>query len=304
MQKSRKLNIIKCVSLVIVCVVVLLITSNGIVNSIAYNPYDNSVNTNSFIILTQLLSPSVSYSWLSPNKPQMLLRYGVYTQQFFLDQFPERGSTEETVGTFGYQCGNISIKSYDDKLGFGTLTCHQSVFINNSAWQGFSSISYDKNYEVWFEFINPMNGSDFVKNYGWVLNNNLSRPQGSGLIWIPIKTSNNASDVCLGMLGNLSTHYLNNPVFGLPDYYDMDIYERENIFRQALNYLIIHPKETKMFLNSGLYADSNNLNFDQRLSYIQENGIQFLGMVAYLRGDVLMSFKADNNLRVVKITER
>ncbi len=302
---KKSVRILKKVLLGLLCFAVLLLTSNAVVNRMTFNPYRDREDTYVFHVLTQLLSPSASCSWLDQNNPHRFTWFGAYTQKLILDQFPEHSTGERTTGTLAYQRGKLSFTDYDDRLGFGSLTYRQDVFMQG-AFQKIQDEDIDaqKQYEAWFRLEQPMNSAEFSEHYGWLLDNEKTRPNGSGLLWLAVKTSPDASDLCLGSMGNLSVHYLNNPVFGTLDYDHMDLIGREEVFRQALQYLIDRPGVTQAYQKSGLYPGGENLDFEQRLSYIEHHGIQYLGMVGYLRGDVLLSLKNSGNLSLIKLVER
>jgi len=139
--------------------------------------------------------------------------------------------------------------------------------------------------------------------YGWILNNDISRPKRCGISWIPIKTSENPDDVCLGMAGNLSFHYLNPySVFAEADLYNMDLVVREMMFHQAIKFLTENPRETAILVNTGLWADADTIDFISRYEYIQDNGFQYLGFVAYMKGSDILNLNRDS-VDIVSIRE-
>ena len=79
---------------------------------------------------------------------------------------------------------------------------------------------------------------------------------------------------------------------------------REEVFHQSLRYLVDRPEITQAYQRSGLYPGGEDMDFSQRMSYIENHGIQYLGMVGCLRGDVLLSLQQDDNLSLIQLVER
>lgn len=305
MTNQGMIRIGKRLLLGFLCAALLFFIVNAIVNRATLNPYRDGEDTDVCNVLTQLLSPAVSYSWLDQMNPDRFNWFGAYTQRLLLDQFPDHSTEEKTVATLQYQRGKISVAGWDDGMGFGSLTCRQGIFMKEAPQEGLEwNVSADQQYEAWLRLARPMDTAQFSERYGWLLDNQKVRQKGSGLIWLAIKTSPNESDVCLGSIGNQSMHYLLNPIFGNTNYYRMDLLGREEVFRQSLQYLVDRPEITQAYQRSGLYPGGEDLDFSQRLSYIEDHGIEYLGMVGYLRGDVLLSLQQDDNLSLIKLVER
>lgn len=188
----------------------------------------------------------------------------------------------------------MTLDNYSDKLHIGGLTCAQSIFIADETQNYWPSISSDLQYIVWVKFKTPIERRFFLEKYGWILDNNISRPKRCGISWIPIKTSDNPDDVCLGMAGNLSFHHLSQySIFSEKDLYNMDLLEREMLFDNSIKFLLENSRETDLFVNTDLWANADTIDFISRYEYIQNNGFQYLGFVAYMNGSDILNLESD-----------
>lgn len=311
MTHGKYNKILRRILFIVLSVCVIFVFSNVLICKMFYNPYKDFQSTSSvFSMTSQLLSPSITWSYLDSSKANTLFKFSNYSQKFILHKFSyvKNEWEEENTGILRYSFGKAALIEYNNKLGIDDLTTTQSVFMEQnvdkikSYWEVVNSNRY---YEVWLKFNLPMNSSDLQRKYINLLDNNISRPNHSGIIWIPIKSSDRPSDICIGMQGNFSWHCMNpyNILAGSNSFYSMDSVERELLLYQSLQYLTDHSKDTKILLKSGLYVNCENLDFKEKNYYIKENGILCLGMVAYLRGDTLLSLKDDNNLEIVKLME-
>lgn len=270
-----------------------------------YSP-DNDIHAavTTFVTTSQLLSPYTMFSDLNASNPFHLFKnshtFYMRKQSYINDE--ARVAVEGKLVT---SFGKTQLESYQDHLKLGKLTISQQIFVDSGQaritpeWDRYKA---DDFYNVWFRFRKPLNAQQVYQTYETILYNNQSRRMQSGVIWIPVRTSDQKEDVCLGMAGNDSLHYLNSELKSFKSYLG-DSYEAEDYLWQSIKYLIDHPKDTKALINSGLYPGCETLDFSARLSYIEENGITCLGMVAYLRGDVLKSLQSDENLEIVKLEQ-
>lgn len=293
----------KIIAIVSMAIILVLLIVNASVENSYFNPYSKEEASYPFHVITQLVSPSVSYSYASKSTSSTIPFMSFHEQDFAFDQFPEH--SQKTKGILKYRFGKVTVENYDDAFGFGELTCKQSIFTKTeSSVVDIKSIDESKNYEVWFGLKNPLTNEDFAKKYGWLLDNSISRPKNAGLMWLAIKTTDNDDEVCLGGIGNQSVHYLINPVFNIHYGNSMTIYDCYDIFYNALSYLKSKPDDTKMYLDSGLFKDAENIDFGQRLEYVNENGAEYIGMTGYMGGDNIAQLAADGELNIVKLIER
>ncbi len=126
------------------------------------------------------------------------------------------------------------------------------------------------------------------------------------LLWIPIETSNNDEDICIGLRGNFKADFtptgdnnylqkfLNNG-----DFYQSE----EEKFEKQLNTLdenkdliddiLISYQRIKIDSDDEeIYNGNINLNIDERKKYISGNGIKALGLVLYANENLM-----DQNLQ-------
>lgn len=293
--------IVKKVGIIIIIACFAMMIGNYIVDNIFYNPdRDFIVTSSTFSILNQLLAPSVTESYLERGVQGgfEIPRFSYHSQNIRLLKFSysQISDEPENSGEIHYKFGKATLKDYSDNLGIGDLTCQQRVFLSSSEikddyWQ---TISDGQSYEVWINFEDPIDRKTFTEKYNWLLDNTISRPKESGILWIPVKTSDKQEDICIGLAGNLSFHYLTNTVFAGQNFYKMDLYGRELVLMQALEFLIDHQKETDIFINTGLWVNAETVNFKERYEYLKQNGIQYLGFVALINGSDLRTLKNDS----------
>lgn len=293
------------ITAVVLAVVVLIAAAHWTQDRVFYNPNrDFSGASSTFSILSQLLSPTVTASYLESRDPGSVSLFGAHQNQFRLLQFSYARDPDEpqNTGTFAFHFGNAQIKDYSDALSLGDLTCRQELFLSPAQKSDTSTVQADKSYLVWVRLDQPADAAAFTADYGWLLDNAVARDKGCGIFWIPVQTSDRPEDICLGMAGNLSFHYLHTDVFAGEDFYDMDLMGREDIFQRSLSYLNGHPKDTEAFLQTGLWEGAQSVDFEQRLSYITENGVKYLGFVGLLPGSELQTLQTAP-LSILKIQE-
>ncbi|MCL2281096.1 MAG: anti-sigma factor C-terminal domain-containing protein [Dehalococcoidia bacterium] len=255
-----------------------------------YDP-NSDIRTSSctFATINQLLSPYTTESHLDQGKVTP------YFTGFRLLNIPfsKNPNISMVEGNFNFKFGKGALNVFADRLGHD-LTCLQSVFLTPNVTQDYwQSISDDEFYEVWIAFDAPIGITAFIEKYDWLLDNSTRFTLG-GISWIPVKTSDDVDDVCIGMAGNLSWHALTQGFLSPYDLYNTDLYGRELVFRCALQFLIDHPNDTNAFIETGLWADADTINFEERYEYTQQNGIQYLGFVAYMKGSVLRTLENDS----------
>jgi hypothetical protein len=298
-----KRNIIFKVNIIVLIVFVSVYLGNNAVDKIFYNPYQDFTTTlSTFSMLNQLLSPYITDSYLDKEQ-QGLPKFSYHSVGMRLIKFTYTGDSYDPLitGKICYHFGKAILEDFNDRLNIGDLTCQQKLFLEKP--QGYQqSVLKDRSYEVWIKFKEPINSATFLNNYGWLLDNETSRPYNSGIMWIPVKTSDNMDDICIGLAGNLSFHYLN--IYPTQDLYNMDLYGRESLFYDTLTYLSAHPKETNMFINLGIWANANTVNFKDRLDYIRKNKIQYLGFVAYIQGSDLLKSLENDSIEIARLNEQ
>jgi len=296
-------NPLKNVSLILLSVFLFIFIINFVICNVYYNPNkDAGLTETMFSGTTQLLFPSTTSVWMNSNNSSNPFSFSHYSQRFYFYKF-----SETSDGIFKYSFGKIRITDYNEKLNLGDIPIMQEIFMNDpvktpqSYWD---EIKPNEPYEIWFKFNSPKTTNIVFEEYDFFLKNGSTLNGGlHGVKWIPVKTSDKSNDICLGMSGNLSAYFFDPWYRGSIDRSNIDAYDCEGSFQQILTLLSDHPKETQMFLQSGLYKGAENLDIKGRLNYIDENGIFCLGMVVYARGDKLLSLKNDDTIRIVKFIE-
>ncbi len=298
------------VLIIIVTLSILLISSKYIVENVFFNPFkDYELTSGLYSTVVQILSPSLTGTYISNNKTGALNSFGCYSQEFFLKKFSLIKDEYENAnsGIFKYKFGNISVENYKNNLNISELTVKQDIFLvnnekNSELWNKINPNAY---YEMWIGFDTPKTSLELYNKYKKYFDNSVSRSENSGVIWIPVKTSDNIDDICIGMTGNFSWHYFNfNKYYFTENYYSWDLLEHETLFVNSLKFLTNHSRETEMFLKSGLFKNADNIDISEKLEYIEKNGVSCLGMVLYGNGEFLSELKNDTSVNIVKITEQ
>ena len=117
-----------------------------------------------------------------------------------------------------------------------------------------------------------------------------------GLLWIPINTSNDDNDICIGLRGNLKTmtpyRFKDDSIY-LKKFFSNDtFYFSEQIkFVKQLNILFenstlidnisIEDKNFQINTNTTTKNNDINLNIENRLNFVYKNGVKALGIVFY-----------------------
>ena len=302
-MKPNRQIVLKRIGILAAAVFLLFLLACVGIHGIYFSPYRDPIQTKStFICINELLSPSLTYSDLMDESGN-LWSFSRYTQRFYLHKMSYNRDEYafENTGTIRYSFGRATVSDYEDTINLGRITTEQSIFMGKEDPSDvLGTIDPEKHYEVWIRFREPMSLQSVHETFPSFINNAESRPNQSGIIWIPIKSSDHPNDLCIGAPGNLSLHYKNAPGAVVQDRYWMDAYLQELAFRQSLQYLVDHSNIADIFLNSGLYEAGNTINFHDRLKYVQTNGVQCLGLVVYAPGRLLME---DRTLTIVKAWE-
>ena len=107
----------------------------------------------------------------------------------------------------------------------------------------------------------------------------------------------------MGAKGNLSWHYRHGNLLSDPAFNKVTAGNIHISFETSLSVLQNDVTVGKMFLNSGLYPGAENIDVKQRVEYVLKHGKQCLGMVAYLKGDLLQSLRNDDSIQMLSLQE-
>ena len=305
MEQGKRIG--KCLLLFFLCLSILVLTVNAFFKRTQYNPGRNIVSSSTaFSAMCQLTMPSVTQGQLDQAVPKRFFFFQPYRIRFWLNRCSAVQEDSESAGALEFQFGKARLVDFDDRLQVGSLTVCQNVFwedIDDAAdWKSVQSGDY---YEVWFRFKEAMDTVSLFKAYPQLLETHAQDgEEGPGAAkWIPVKTSADPADTCIGMEGRYSWHYtlmdLNVSEYQKDPSRSPD--KTENDFYSYLKYLRDHSEETMVYLQCGLWDDTVKLDFAHRLDYVQQNGINCLGMVVYLRGDALLAMQDDSNLQIVRL---
>jgi|GEM_PF-2325138 len=281
------------------------------VDAVYYSPfrqYDESALA--FNAIVQLLTPSVTFAFIAEYDHGTPKQLSHYTQRFVLERFSYAGAETKNEGCLEYRFSKAKLIEYTNRLQLDSVPLSQRIFmepkqtVSDSIWQ---TVPLDESrfFEVWFAFKSPISTAQLFEDYAPLLRNELSRPENRGVFWIPIQTSDDPDDICVGMAGNFSWFYMGNPR-GYPaiqQLFDADNIAHEERFRQCLKYLVDHEQDSEIFLDSGFFGENLCLDISQKLSFVEQNGMSCLGFVAYMNGKSLDDYRNNSDLLIVKIRE-
>lgn len=297
-MKIRKTALYKGVIVFTIGLLLLISSAFGYKN--ACRPFKDYTTVSSvFCMSSQLLCPSITYSTIqlypsvNPLKEDKLV--------FYLDRFSYTATAEESrnTGKIQWKWGAPRLSEYDNRLNMDSLITTQAVFMQEGASGGEPlDMAGEDYYMVWYRFERPMTAIEFSDAYAFLIEDTVSRPNRCGVVWIPVRTSDNAEDICLGMAGNYSWHYMNT-VYSASRY-DQDAYEREISFVQSLQYLSDQQPLATLLLNSGPFEMEEAVDFGKRLDYVNTNGVLCLGMCVYIPGTVARELADEDGVALVR----
>ena len=304
------MSIKKKARLTILTVVSAAFVANLIVHNIFYNPHNNLEKTyRIFTSLNLMLSPAVTEAaiiphgqWIPPVWPTFSIHRPLQFRFLRSSAIRNRHAGPFTIGTFDIRFGRATLRDYDDGLEFGELTIPQSVFLppfshSQNYW---AAVSHDTFYIVWIGFDEPMDGYTFIEQFGAFYHPNLAIH--SGISWIAVKTTDDPEDICLGVGGTMNVQLMwLSEIFErqLGEYH---LGESTSLFITYLRFLIDNQSVADIFINTGLWEGAEMVNFGERLAFIEENGIQYLGFVAYIRGKDLREFEKEG-INIIRLIE-
>jgi len=307
------MNAKKKLLIIIALVAITVVVSNSVVHRIFYNPrrsfHDHSNTTQTtFITLTMLLSPTVTESAIMPygNRfPPGIPTFSFHRLgfRFLRESFVQNRYDElEAMGIFDIRFGRAFLRDYEDGLKLGELTITQSLFLSSYASQDYwAAISDEQSYIVWLSFVEPMDRDSLVEQFYVFFGPDHSERQ-LGISWLAIKTSDNPEDICFGIGGNLNAQngQLHDRYWGWQP--DQWVQESEILFKDSLRFLIENQAATDTFISTGLWTNAEMIDFTERLAFIEENGIQYLGFVGYICGENLRALESEE-LSIVRLVE-
>jgi len=287
----------------ILLILVLIVCANLIMHNIHLNPHRHHYHTERvFISLNLMLAPTTINSALSPYGrwiPPAWPTFGIHRPlQFRLTQ----NNIEFTqavepflMGIFDVRFGNATLRDYTARFEVEYLTTPQHTFLLPPSYTCLTSVSDDEIYIVWVRFDEPLAGAVAVGDYVHRLG--ISSLYPTGVSWIAVKTSNDPDDVCLGIGGNINSqlHRLGY------SFYNFDLQESENAFVRSLFFLSDNQAMTDMFVRTGLWAGAETIDFRERLRFIENNGIMYMGFVAHLYGRDIKCL-AERGASIVRIS--
>jgi|GEM_PF-2320249 len=312
MKKKTKKVLLMMIT--IMAVTVILVIANGVLNDAYYYPESTGDEVSPFKVSTQLLAPSVHYMYEhhSFTRPHL---FGTSELTFYFSKIvdsymADNARQNENIGTVAFAFGKATA-SLKDNMRIGQLTYTQKFFCQMENPVSWENIQQDKLYEVYVGFNAPVSLEEAIAAYSdlFYYRYNNQNIQKGGVTWIPIKTSDNLDDVCVGAIASYGVPLFQKETFSLAMHGKSEnsgqmAQSIMNHLQISLEYGVQNQDEASIYLNSGIFSGAENLRFQERLSYIQSNPVECLGMVVQTEGDVLLSYQNDRNMILLKITDQ
>lgn len=311
-DRLRKKTILRIT--VVITILLLFAGINYTLNKVFYYPENPTAAITPLNVMTQLLAPKVQsvYAYNSFDTPHLFShsKLSVSLSTTVSDNGPKY--IEDKVD-IDFLFGKATV-SDPKALQFGDLTARQEEFLSNDIKHGaelFNQVNKDKYYVAKLSLLEPMKLDSFVEKYKSIMGVKIENNVGGnlylgGVMWIPIKTSNDPQDVCVGAMGPYSGYYTagNDKYKNLRLVDGTDYRTIELCFSDAINYMVDNIDEVNIYLKSGLFKNAQSVDFNKRIEFVKNNGYHCLGMVIYIKGDDLLSLKADHNLVLCTLPEQ
>lgn len=290
---------IKYIFIIVILLVFLLFCINVIMNNIFYNPYKNyATNAKAITYTTQLLCPTISFVYASEYDPPHY--FSKFTQEIYFKRYSQLYDINHNVcnAKINYKFGNAKSESFG-KFPLQKSIKNQSYYNGNMIGKYNNIINNSKSsdyYDIYIGFNKPTPLNITMQYISKMFKESDCKDKKFGVRWIPILTSDKASDITIGIRGNLSWtdigalqgQALTN------QFIDNDYYEQENYFISSIKFLINNPIDTDIIIESGLFGKIGNINFKERLNYINKNGINAMGIVIYTNVDNMKKLKVED----------
>ncbi len=273
MQKALKMATIAIVALAF-----LIFLSNILMNRIFYNPYrDYETDSKIFNLSVQTLMPNYSHAYIAVYEPGTPKSFSQFSQAIKISQISAKRDINDNAkiqGKMSYSFGKATyVKNKEDSS--------KNVFLQND----FSpereikeiSIKEDSYYMAHIAVRSSLSTEEIMQKFPPIFTGDTG-----DLVRIIVKTSEDKNAVAMGM--DCQSSFF---VFGQGGYVNtVSPNQMEIIFKNNLRFLKENEKTLKLYLNSGFFGDIE-INIEKRISYLNDHGIENLGVVVFARGDTL-----------------
>ena len=284
--------------IIIALIVLVVLGINLIIDNIHFDPNREFEETSrAFISLNLILAPSVIDSAIIPYGqwvPTSWPTFGFHRPMIFRllqDSFIHSQDNElffegRVDSRFGR--GRAVITPHAHNISAEELTIRQNFFSQTSIFQSeshFETVCGNGSYIVWIGFDSPMDKYSLLEHYYNFFSSEFSREHG--ILWLAIKTSDNPNDISLGFGGRENRQL--NRLYEISGFQQNECFIRENEdrFIRTLTFLKEREVVTSFFIELDLWLHATTIDFAERLAFVEENGIKYLGFTIYVRGDSL-----------------
>lgn len=302
----------------------LLAGTNSLLNQSFYFPKNQECAVTPLKASLSLLAPSVQSAHVAPDLgfPHLFsasrLRFSFSKRQSAY--LPIDTPVVQDEGKISFLFGKAG-SSYVDSLGLGKLTYPQSFFMASQETVSWESLQPRKYYEAFLGFSGPLSLREAIDTYPKLFYTGINgnQEQAGGVLWAAMKTSDSPEALCLGACGSCKEPLsevvcLESPgeshslVDGGAFYAAFPPEEGESQttaalmlehFQAVLAYAAEHQEEAAIYLNCGLFPGGEELRFQERLNYLEQNGPLCLGLAVIAQGETLLSYRGDPGLALL-----
>ena len=255
-----------------------------ILNRAFYNPYRKAEgNAVSFQETVIALVPSAEFAYTSPYLPGTPRHFSRFTQEFYclkpsLQSDVRQGYIAD--GQFKYLFGKA--KAVQAHAPEKPLVYSQGDYLDGTSMDT-AALDGDRYYLAQIG-LTTLYTADALTSAAEDLT---SRDQSAMILRAVLQTSDDKDDVALGVAGS-----------GIPIDVNWGNYSLSIAASHALRTLATNQREADVFIGSGLFGEIE-VDFTQRLEYLESNGVQPIGMSVFAKGADLSAWVEKYDLKLL-----
>lgn len=255
-----------------------------ILNRAFYNPYRKAEgNAASFQETVFALVPSAEFTYTAPYSPGTPRHFSRFTQAFYFQKPSLQSGVRLTYivdGQFEYLFGKAKVvyASAPEK----PLVYSQGDYLDGTPLD-VATLDDDRYYLAQIGFTSLFT-EDALTDAAADL---ASRDQKAMILRAILQTSDDEDDVALGVAGS-----------GIPIDVNWGTHRLSIAANNALRNLSLNQREADVFIGSGLFGEIE-VDFSQRLEYLESNGVRPIGMSVFAKGSDLSAWLKKYDMKLV-----
>lgn len=224
--------------------------------------------------------PNYSHAYISVHEPGTPKSFSRFSQAIKINQISAKrdiNNNAKVQGNMSYLFGKATYVKKKEPSS-------KNVFAQNdfSPEKNIIEIAIKEGlfYIAHIAFRNPLSTEEVIQNFPSKFGENTGE-----LLRIIVKTSEDENAVALGM--DYQSSFF---IFGQGGYVStVSPHQMEIVFKNNLRFLKENEKTLQLYLNSGLFGDVE-INIEERISYISNHEFENIGVVLFVKGEVLEKF--------------